>query len=275
MRRLARELASVHCEPTGCAWYHGLWPELRATGIAASAARQRELYERAFSHLDGELDAAPSVLVSGAADHAILAEVVSACAGTSMQPRVTVVDRCATPLRLCEAWADGESTAVETIASDVFELETDARFDVICSHSFIGLFAPARREELCERWTRLLRPGGAVIAVNRIRSADPDQPLSMSAASAGALCRELERRLTEEGAPPSVVATACVRAEVYVRNQRVFPLSEAELRARLEAAGLVIDGSWQMRSGDPDNAACEGIAVAANATHACVVARRK
>ncbi len=76
--RLAQELAPDLCEPTGCGWYHGTWPTLRALGLVATPYRHAALF-------DGVLGAAAAagrgdVLVCGSADAAMVEIVLAAFA---------------------------------------------------------------------------------------------------------------------------------------------------------------------------------------------------
>ena len=104
--RLAFELAPRLCRPAGdgttCAWLHGFWPCLRIAGLAASPDRHAAFYGQAFSTLGDT----PRVLVSGAADHGMLACVLSALRGA----RVEVLDTCDTTLHL-NRWYAGRRGA--------------------------------------------------------------------------------------------------------------------------------------------------------------------
>src|SRR3546814_1159862 len=51
----------------------------------------------------------------------------------------------------------------------VLDYAGGARFDVVCTHCFLGYFTPEQRPALMAKWFSLLRPGGRVLTVNPIR----------------------------------------------------------------------------------------------------------
>ena len=274
---LARSLADAHCRrdpATGetCAWYHGLWQDLRLLGIAASPALQADLLTRAFARVSGPR---PRVLVSGAADYALLAQVLAACDAAGVDPEVTVLDLCDTPLLLSAWYAARMGRVIGTVRADIFEHRADAAYDVICSHSFVGLFPPAQRRALFARWTAMLAPSGAAIVVSRVRGGDPERPLGFGAAEAAAFRAAVEQRM-RGGAPasPAEIAGVLGRVDTYVARIHVHPLPQEELTALFEGAGLDVEASELMTSSASQNAGLGGIAVPANATHACVVGRK-
>src|SRR3546814_19002308 len=59
----------------------------------------------------------------------------------------------------------------DVCSSDLPVLDYDggARFDVVCTHCFLGYFTPEQRPALMAKWFSLLRPGGRVLTVNPIR----------------------------------------------------------------------------------------------------------
>src|SRR3546814_10086578 len=59
--------------------------------------------------------------------------------------------------------------AVETVVTPVLDYDGGARFDVVCTHCFLGYFTPEQRPALMAKWFSLLRPGGRVLTVNPIR----------------------------------------------------------------------------------------------------------
>src|SRR5436190_7838783 len=93
---LARQKAAQLCRD-GCSWYHGLWQDLRAVGLAASPQYQADFFLKAFGRLAGRTRR-QRVLVSGAADYSILAHVLWACDEQNIDADFAVVDRCETPL---------------------------------------------------------------------------------------------------------------------------------------------------------------------------------
>jgi hypothetical protein len=178
--RLAREMAEAVCwrDPgTGesCAWYHGLWPDLRAVGLGSSVSYHADFLAQAFARVR---KSKPRVLVSGAADHAILAHVFAACDANAIDCEVTVIDRCETPLRVNVWYAARAGRSIATCRTDVFEHASTVPYDVVVAHAFLGYFQPERRRALFRHWRSMLAPSGAIVIVNRVRGGDPSEPVA-------------------------------------------------------------------------------------------------
>ncbi len=170
---LARAFALKHC-PTNsvtgldCAWYHGLWQYLRALDLVTTPRHNADFYSNVFRSL-ARSKAYARVLVSGTADFGMPAHVMWSYRQENAPLALTVVDRCETPLRLTRWYAEARSVAVATTATDILEYGAESSFDVICTHSFLGRFAPDDRVALIAKWRDLLRPGGKVVTVKRVR----------------------------------------------------------------------------------------------------------
>jgi len=181
---LARRMAPELCrrEPAigeSCAWLHGYWPYLRLLGLASTPDNHAEFFLGAIGATTGRTRA-PRVLVSGAADHSMLALVIQACRQRNARPDVTVVDQCETPLALNRWYAQRAGLEITTRCCDMFEYTEPVPFDAVCTHSFLSEFPPERRSELLGRWRQLLSPGGAVITVNRLRPAGGSAPVGFT-----------------------------------------------------------------------------------------------
>jgi hypothetical protein len=155
---------------------------------------------------------------------------------------MTVLGICRTPLRLCEWFADRNDTPIVTVAQDILDYRPSQPFDAICTHAFLGRFQPAERAVLIARWHDLLRPGGRVVTVNRVR---PDAPETVRF-TAEQSARFVERvRLAAQQAEPSLDLSAdalVAMAQIYVAAKRTVPLrSTDELGALFEAAGFRIE----------------------------------
>ncbi len=175
---LARQLAPQLCRkgPTGegCSWLHGFWQYLRLMGLAAAPERHADFYRAAF---DGVAcaEGSPRVLVSGAADYSMLAHVLAAFRARGVEPAVTVIDTCETPLWLNRWYAERAFCRIDTLQCDVLGYSAPVPFDVVCTHSFLGQFPRERRPRLLAAWQRLLRPGGVVITAHPLRPSGADE----------------------------------------------------------------------------------------------------
>jgi SAM-dependent methyltransferase len=225
---LSREACTVDpASGQSCRWHHGLWPWLRALDLNTSPARFARFYRESLSAaLRGR--SAPRVLISGAADDEMLACVVEACADPKAE--IAVVDLCETPLALARRFARSRGLTLATSRGDVLHYVPREPVDVICTDSFLGQFSPLARDRLVSHWARLLRSGGSLITVNRLRpGANPEQRIGFSEAQAHAF-RE-------------VVLSSAARLPASVRPDAVELAREVERYARLQ-------GAWPVRSAD-------------------------
>lgn len=236
--RLAREQAPALCRRTAdgasCDWHHGLWPTLRLLGLVTEPALHADFLHEALAGIAGER---PRVLLSGAADHALLAQVLAAFG--ARLPEVTVLDICETPLLLNRWYASRAGTDVATRRADILEFETPQPFDAVCTHAFLGNFDGAQRAALAAKWHALLRPGGKVVTVNRLRPGHVAQWTAFSVEQVWAYRARVEEAAKARALQVPRLGKA---AEAYASRQTIFPLgSAAELRALFEAAGFGIE----------------------------------
>lgn len=241
------------CAPTGCAWYHGVWPTLRSLGLVATPYRHLDFFDR-------ELGAAAEarrrrVLVTGAADAAMAEVVLGAYASRGSMPALTVLDRCATPVHVVGEWALRAGTTVDGLVGDVLDptLEVDEH-DVVCTHGLFALVEVDRRAELAVRWARCLRPGGVLVTTSSVAAADTPDPDGFSAEAV----ERFEERVRDSGAAPEVVAAARRWAE----GAHVHPVRDpGDVEAVLRSAGLEprislrqVDGMLGRHEGGPTGA---------------------
>src|SRR4051794_2307280 len=105
---LARVLAPEVCRPVGvgmrdCAPYHGWVQYMRLLDLVRSPQHRGQFFR--WSLGAAARAGKQRVLVAGAADYSMLAHVLAAYEGEGRTPEATVIDRCPTPLRLCEWYA--------------------------------------------------------------------------------------------------------------------------------------------------------------------------
>ena len=230
----ARALAARHCVPDGnggdCGWYHASWPVLRALGVINSPGSDDDFLLRAIG---AELAAgARRVLVSGAADAGMLARVTS-CLAPGRSVEVTVLDRCRTPLELNRAHALEVGIEIETIRADILGFESDQRFDLICTHSFMTFFSAADRQRLVACWKALLRPGGCVVTAQRVRPGEKEELTRFPPAEIQRLGAEAERQARCNGESIVDAATARALALGYGANHQTHLIASPQDLERL------------------------------------------
>ncbi len=238
-RRLCGENAALG---GNCSWYHGFWQTLRVLDLVATPAHHATFLNQAFSRAVAPASR-PRVLICGAIDYSTLAHVITACAALDAQPDVTVVEVCETPLFLNTWYADRAGIGIRTFCTDILHFQEPGRYDVICTHSFFGQIPPHLRAALLSRWRELLRPGGKVITVNRIRPESENRQVGFSAGQAQTLRHaileapeDLKNRLGITGAE----LAGC--ADAYVARRRPHPVrSEEEFRRLFEEGGFIVE----------------------------------
>ncbi len=241
----ARNIADQSCvtnPETGisCAWYHGFWPYLRSLGIVTAPTNHREFYAKTFCTL-ASLPEFRRVLISGSADFNMLEQVFDAFSNDNLKQNIVFVDRCPTPVALAEWYANWVGRSVDARTNDIL-LFRDSPFDVICTHSFMGYFSNDDRGELVRKWATLLRPGGKVVTINRIRPGC-QEPLGFTPEQSKAFAEKA--RLAALVCPVALdldvdeIERAAIR---YAENFRIRPIpSEESLRNLFEVNGFSID----------------------------------
>lgn len=237
--RLAWETAPRLCPQAGvgCEAYHRVRPLLRWLGLGAEPNDQHDFLLPAL--IDALTRAGPRVLISGSADEAMAAMVVEAGAAASRAPIITVLDRCATPLAINEAFAAARGATLSTAQADIIDYQRAESFDVIVTHSFLGQFDAAARTHLIAKWLELLAPGGRAITVVRLR---PTSAATSYAGDAGSrLAEEVRRRAAEYvreiGVTPEALADAAL--EYARRRPPSHPVRDIEeLIALFDGAGF-------------------------------------
>lgn len=241
---LAHRQAPALCrrDPTGdsCAWHHGLWPTLRALGLVTEPALHGEFLRDAFTALASPATC-PRLLLCGAADHALLAQALAALGPQGAA--ITVLDLCETPLMLNRWYAQRAGAPISTRRSDILDYASGEPFDAICTHAFLGNFDGQQRVALMAKWRELLRPGGCVITVNRLRPGRGTGRITFGPEQVRAYRERVLKAAQSVGtALPMTAAQLAADAETYAGRQFIYPLQSVdELRALFEQGEFAIE----------------------------------
>ena len=273
--RLAPRLCHKDAAGESCEWIHGFWQYLRLAGLASTPSLHVSFFSGALLRFVGGKDA-PRVLISGAADYSMLALVLGACQARGIRPDVTVLDRCETPLMLNRWFADRIGIVITTRLSDILEYSETRAYDLICTHSFLSEFPRERWSRLLDLWRQLLRPGGAAVTINRMRSDAGAAPVQFTPGQAAALrAALLEKAPTLPAAAAPEAALLARAAETYAEKRRTWPVqSREQLVALFENAGFSIESLLvgEVAIGAP--AGLSGPTTPAGADYARIVAIR-
>lgn len=171
------ELAPALCE--GCAAYHLRFVLTRCATADKSVAVDRPLL---VSHvqqiLGGRLSRSSDpldIVIAGAADTGILATCAHAAAAMNAEIlsrcRFTILDRCTSPLTLCQEFASRHALAARTAQVDLAAIEQDFDADVIMIHSLLRFLSRQQQLALLRKFDTWLKPGGRIILSQSIRRA--------------------------------------------------------------------------------------------------------
>lgn len=171
MRHWSREavaVAAVHCQDpatgrnSGCAGYHAVRPFLYASGLKTSFDVYDEMFQGAVQQWS-RASPEPKVLVSGAADFLVPAVVTQSLRKLGRDPHITIVDRCRTPLVMCEDVGRRLGIRWVTCRDDVAAHRPRVAYELIVSDRLLGFIAPWRRSTVIRAWRKLLTDGGHLI----------------------------------------------------------------------------------------------------------------
>ena len=227
-----------------CSWNHGLWQYLRLMGLVTSPHYHADFYQPAFDQVEGR-GGSPRVLVSGAADYGMPACVLAAFRERGLEPEVTVIDVCETPLALSRWYAGRLCYPIKTFRCDILEFRAASAYDAVCSDSFLGRFPPSGQKQLVEKWGELLRPGGVAITVNRVRAGKAGERIGFNAAQAQAFHAAAQRGF---GALPESLRSAVDptefsrQIECYAARHYTYTAGSAQdIRDLFEKNGFRVD----------------------------------
>lgn len=146
----------------GCRGYHGVRPFLIAAGLRTSFDVYEEMFLGAVQQWAGS-GPEPNVLISGAADFLVPAVVTRSLLDAGKDPIVTIIDRCRTPLLMCEDAGRRLDMRWETARDDIAAHRPPAAYDLIVSDRLMGFVPPSRRQDIVRAWRNQLTEGGRLI----------------------------------------------------------------------------------------------------------------
>lgn len=225
----------------GCGWYHGSWQMLRWLGLFHSIRSDDDFF---LASLQREIESgARHILVSGAADYALQARIMAAAGSHRGAINLTVLDRCATPLKLNAWYAAQLGLTIETVQDDVLNYRAAAPFDLICTHSFLCFFDTDSRRTLIRNWGEMLRPGGAVMTAQRVHSSDQQAIIRYDDSQIASLVQSAWDLAAAPGSPPGITTElAASLARGYATHHWTHLIRSAEhLRQPFEDCGFELE----------------------------------
>ena len=224
----------------GCAWYHGIWPWLRLVDVVTAPTDHADFYAEFLGAFAREKDR-QRVLVSGGADQSTLAHVIGAYQDCPLE--ATALDRCQTPLALCRLLAEQTGRSVSTVASDILEHNPSTKYDVVCTHSFLGYFSTEMRPRLFAKWHDILRPGGALVFINRLRPWAETDRVGFAPDQVKIFVERVAAAVEENSSAIDFSASEMTNAaQLYAEHKWAHPMrTRQELVGYLEGTGFRVE----------------------------------
>lgn len=270
MAESAWQMSGRSCNVT-CQTYHKVRPLLRCLGLSAEPADQADFFKSSFTA--AIQSGARDILICGSSDTAMPEMVLAIADAMSVPVQLHLLDICKTPGQLALKHCQSTPSNLRVETANILNWTTALRFDAIVTHSLLGQFSPDMRPALFAKWHQLLRPGGQVITVNRIRP--QSKVRSYNSDTAMALADETVRRY-ESGNPGGGIGSDELHRAVmdYCRDRRSYPVeSVGQVSGLCTEAGLEIR-MLEARKSTPRSAGLSGPAMPDGGTYCHLVAAR-
>ncbi len=244
--RFAHAYSHAHCQQDSnhesCAWYHGSWQFLRLLDLVSTSDVHASHFDTQLKKIAGD-SSFKNILVSGSADSGLVKTIHEALAHRKAEIKLTVIDICETPLKVCEQYADKAGLQITTLRQDVLEGLPEATFDAIFTHSFMGYFDDAARQCLLAQWALSLRPGGRLITVQRIRENYADDVVRFNDLEINAFVARAKDLVRQSDFADLSEFDIVGMAKKFAERFRNFPVRSAEqLQNMFETAGFRLAG---------------------------------
>jgi SAM-dependent methyltransferase len=226
-------IAQEYC--ADCQEYHALFGYGRLAKVRSGLDTDGALLSAELSRL-----ARPGarILIGGAADAGLLALVGRTTADRNV--RITVADRCPTPLAVCRHYVADRGVAAQTVQIDLARAVPKDRFDLILTHNVLISVPPPLHVAFLRNLNRALAERGRLLLVNRLRlpKAGGESPRYKKQTA-------MIEALAAKGIPlPEEEARFRARVQVRDDAERArarIPLTREHIEACLEDAGFRIE----------------------------------
>lgn len=161
------ELAQNYCS-NSCKNYHEMWQYFRLIGLISTISTDDDFLTETFRSYARE-GSHSKILISASADYGMLARIINAYKKEKAPVDITILDLCNTPLEINKWYALKNGVEISVWQGDIVDFNSEFTFDLVCTHSFIGLLPEMKRKLAIRKWYSLLRKGGKVVTTARIR----------------------------------------------------------------------------------------------------------
>lgn len=243
--KFAHSYAHLHCrqypDDQSCAWYHGSWQLLRLLDLVSTPAAHGNHYAARLKQIAHD-SRFGNILVSGSADSAMVKTIHEALSHRQSEIHITVADICATPLKVCERYAEQAGIRISSLQQDILEGLPKEKFDAIFTHSFMGYFNDNDRPRLLRQWASALRKGGRLITVQRVRDNYPMDIVRFDDKEIANFVARTEALMQLPGTSELAKYDIVEMARIFAKNFRNYPVrSTDQLRGMIETAGFKLN----------------------------------
>jgi SAM-dependent methyltransferase len=226
-------IAETHCR--GCADYHALFGYGRLAGLHDGI----NLDEDILAPLLARIAPNSKLLIACAADAGLLA--LTARATAKQKAAITVADRCATPLAVCDRFAQTQNLPIQTIQNDFSQTVLSGTYDLVLAHNVL-LFVPETLQvKFLRNIAQSLGSSGTLVLVSRGAAARPGGARSSSFRTHNKMFVKLVERAIPLPESEQRLRDRLKRLDDG-RRQAVagLQLTRESLEGKLDAAGLAI-----------------------------------
>lgn len=220
-----------------CNEFHALFTYTRLAGVNNGAAPDKDFLSSLLRDVSRPR---ARILIAGAADAGLLALTARATIG--LEPRITVADRCATPLAVCLRYAEMHRLDIATVQAELTRESIPGPFDVALAHNILFFIPPDFHPAFFRNLGASIGKGGVLVLVNRERrpkwSADGSLRFGNFAATIETALLDRDILLPE---PREDFRQRLERAAHAERARAAFPVEGGPMEANLLSAGFRIE----------------------------------
>jgi hypothetical protein len=240
-------LAAIHCGR--CIDYHTIYTSSRRSGTKRGLESDRDQF---ITTIGDELASRKivegpkiDIVIGGAADTGLLAAAIRAAstAGEAVlqNTRFTVIDRCGTPLALCQEFGDRQGVDVRTMKADMTEAMSGLEADLVLLHSVFRFIPRNQHVATLKRLGNILKPSGHIVFSSRIQPPSAGGRTPMHSNANDRLVQMVE---SGEIIPPEPSDIYIARIKRWAAEAALPPENELrtveEARTTFASAGLTI-----------------------------------
>lgn len=223
----ASEKAEAADHTNGCQPYHKAWLTLRALGILSGAGGEADFFQPALREVI-QNNSPEKILITGAADFALLQQVEQALNAEQREAQITVWDICETPLKINQWYADRKGISICCEKADLREVNSNDTFDLIITHSILSFIPHEEHTTLLQKWRKWLKPNGHVVFIQAARPDAKNKVRRFSADETNAYLTKTQQAFEKQPLPFMDEARCNQLTQDFAHHRKAYILSDIE-----------------------------------------------